>query len=335
MVTVGNPGNASHPITGRGSVSFTYSIGKYEVTAAQYCDFLNHIAATDPYGLYDTRMDIAVDSRGCNIKRTGSPGSYSYSVPIDWANRPVNYVSWNDAARFVNWLNNGQPSGLPGSATTEDGAYCLTGVASQQDMLMITRKAGAKWVIPSDNEWYKAAYYDPEKLGGSGYWRYPTRSDSDPYNDGADGYSDPGNHVNFFNGTTYTIGSPYYRTDVGEFENSASAYGTFDQGGNVWEWDDLSRMDPWATACRCTRGLSWYMNTWDTNYLRWLQSYSIEFGRPEGLMFFGPQDDQTYDVGFRVGMVPEPGSIALLALAALCSAAVLIMQRASVRTGMM
>jgi formylglycine-generating enzyme required for sulfatase activity len=34
------------------------------------------------------------------------------------------------------------------------------------------------------------------------------------------------------------IGSPYYRMNVGEFENSDSPYGTFDQGGNIWEWNE-------------------------------------------------------------------------------------------------
>ena len=73
--------------------------------------------------------------------------------------------------------------------------------------------------------------------GGAGYWDYPTKSNTVPSNVGSDGYTDPGNHANYWN-NGYTLGSPYYRTNVGEFENSASAYGTFDQGGNVWEWNE-------------------------------------------------------------------------------------------------
>ena len=112
-VPVGNPGNADdiHG-DGYGGVDYTYNIGKYEVTAGQYAAFLNAVAATDPYGLYNTNMDS--DSYGCQITRNGSSGSYTYDfsgrpsgTEADWVNRPVNYVSWGDAARFANWLHNG------------------------------------------------------------------------------------------------------------------------------------------------------------------------------------------------------------------------------------
>ena len=83
-----------------------YAIGKYEVTAGQYTEFLNAKAKTDTYGLYNTNMWS--DTYGCKIQQTGSSGSYAYSVAADYANRPVNYVSFWDAARFTNWLHNGQ-----------------------------------------------------------------------------------------------------------------------------------------------------------------------------------------------------------------------------------
>jgi len=124
-VPVGNPGNAgelsgegaggSGPDRICGAVAYAYNIGKYEVTAGQYTAFLNAVAATDTYGLYNSSMWSSSD--GCKIERTGSSGSYSYSVAGDWANRPVNYVSFWDAARFVNWLHNGQ-----GNGDTESGA---------------------------------------------------------------------------------------------------------------------------------------------------------------------------------------------------------------------
>ena len=108
-VTVGNPGNTADTevmttdgTTGYGSVGYTYQIGKYEVTAGQYKDFLNAVAATDTYGLYNESMWS--HSHGCKIQRSGSSGSYTYSVASDYANRPVNYVSWYDTLLFVNWL---------------------------------------------------------------------------------------------------------------------------------------------------------------------------------------------------------------------------------------
>ena len=131
-VPVGNAGNAGElsgasvpggygPDRICGSVSYNYNIGKYEVTAAQYTDFLNKVAKSDTYGLYHTNM-ADVGTFGCNIRRDGSSGSYTYTVASDWANRPVNYVSFWDACRFANWLHNGQ-----GNGDTETGAYTLGG----------------------------------------------------------------------------------------------------------------------------------------------------------------------------------------------------------------
>jgi hypothetical protein len=134
-VSVGNPGNPgdtrypSGGVPSFGGVDYTYNIGKYEVTAGQYTEFLNAVAATDTYGLYNTSMGN-VPALGANIQRSGSSGSYTYSVAADWADRPVNYVSWGDSARFSNWLHNGQPTGPQGLSTTEDGSYFLNGATS-------------------------------------------------------------------------------------------------------------------------------------------------------------------------------------------------------------
>ena len=135
-VSVGNPGNADDD-TGYGGVSDEYQISTYEVTAGQYTEFLNAVAATDTYGLYNTSMDSI--GEGCQIQQSGSSGSYTYSVASDYADRPVNYVSWYDCLRFANWLHNGQPTGSQDASTTEDGAYDMSLVSS------VVRKAGA-WV---------------------------------------------------------------------------------------------------------------------------------------------------------------------------------------------
>jgi formylglycine-generating enzyme len=242
LVTVVNSGNAADS-TGFGSVGYNYNIGKYEVTAGQYTTFLNAVAKTDPYGLYNTSMDMANYAYGCNIKRLGSDGSYEYSVAVDWANRPVNVVSFWDAARFTNWLNNGQ-----GNGDTETGAYTLNGY-NGSDGREILRNPGAKWFLPSEDEWYKAAYY---KAGSTnaGYWDYPTSSDTPPGRDMADA---SGNNANYSN-NGYLIGSPYYRTPVGEFQLSDSVYGTFDQGGNAWEWNETVVSTDVASSSRGQRG---------------------------------------------------------------------------------
>ena len=117
------------------------------------------------------------------ISQSGSPGSYSYSVTgsnPQAANCPVFDVTWGDAARFCNWLQNGQPtSGTEAAGTTETGAYTLNGDMITRHGMHATR--AATYFIPSENEWYKAAYY---KGGGTnaGYWTYPTQSNTAPGN---------------------------------------------------------------------------------------------------------------------------------------------------------
>ena len=219
--------------TGFGSVGHVYQIGKYEVTAGQYTEFLNAVAKADPNGLYNTAMGDPVGSLGANIQRTGSSPNYSYSVAADWANRPVNYVSFWDAARFANWLHNGQPTGPQGPGTTEDGAYHDVG-----NQTLFGRNAGAKFFIPTEDEWYKAAYHDKTAGLAASYFDYPTGTNAVPGNDITE-TTNPGNNANYYI-SDYAIGSPYYRTVVGEFELSDSPYGTFDQGGNVWEWNETA-----------------------------------------------------------------------------------------------
>ncbi|UCG16696.1 MAG: SUMF1/EgtB/PvdO family nonheme iron enzyme [Phycisphaerales bacterium] len=242
-VPVGNRGNdgelsgagagGSGPDRVCGAVDYTYNIGKYQVTAGQYAAFLNAVAATDTYGLYNP--DMWSEYHPCKIERSGSSGSYTYSVAADWADRPVAFVSWGDAARFANWLHNGQPTGAQDLTTTEDGSYYLNGAMSQAELLAITREPDATWVIPSEDEWYKAAYHYNDGVTGN-YYDYPTSSDSVPSNDLVD--PDPGNNATWHDAAGYTIGSPYWRTEVGAHEHSDSPYGTFDQGGNVWEWNE-------------------------------------------------------------------------------------------------
>jgi sulfatase modifying factor 1 len=132
-VPVGNPGNPADTADGDyaqwgvqryGAVPYEYQIAKNETTIGQYCEFLNAKAKTDPYGLYNTNMTL---TRISGISRSGSAGSYLYAPVAGTANKPITYVSWFDAARFCNWLHNGQGSGntigVPNSANYNDGDY--------------------------------------------------------------------------------------------------------------------------------------------------------------------------------------------------------------------
>jgi sulfatase modifying factor 1 len=295
LVPVGNPGNANdtrYETPGYGSVADVYAIGKYEITAGQYCEFLNAVADADDYGLYSTSMWSS--DYGCKIERIGASPNYSYNVAADRADRPVNYVSWGDAARFCNWLHNGQPTGAQGLATTEDGAYYLNGATSQSALMAVVREADAQWWIPSENEWYKAAYHKNDGVTGN-YWDYPTGTNMEPSNDLIN--PDPGNNANFYQ-DGYTIGSPYFTTVVGEFENSESPYDTFDQGGNLLEWNETTV----TSSSRGLRGGYWY-------YYSDLLHASNRGNRDPTI--------ENGTVGFRVASVPEPGSITLLVCCAI------------------
>lgn len=243
FVTVGNPENDPDPATGKkwGSVKNVYAIGKYDVTAGQYCEFLNAVAASsDPYELYNPAMET--NPRGCKIIRHKTDKGYSYSVDAELADRPVNYVSWGDAARFCNWLHNGQKSD---PATLEDGAYALQGKTDREGLMGVERKKDAKYFLPNLNEWYKAAYFTPDKKDGKpGYWTYPMQSDAIPSNELS---AKEKNNANFEkNGFTVPNGAT---TVVGAFAGSPSPSGTFDQGGNVWQWLETAPGE-WTRAMR-------------------------------------------------------------------------------------
>ncbi len=267
LVPVGNAGNANDPATGNlyGGVAYDFQIGKYDVTIGQYTDFLNAVAKTDTYSLYNASMGTDQNIRG--ISRTGVSGSYSYSVINNGgnsANRPITYVNWFDSARFTNWMANGQPTGAQNSTTTENGAYNVNGATSgnapAKNVTNPNTSAAPTFYIPTNDEWYKAAYFSPNYggVGVPGYYDYATQSDTDPGNIVGSGT----NQVNYAPGGVYSVTqSGYdpnqnYLTDVGAFSGSGSFYGTFDQSGNVSQWNDLDGLAS-SGSSRGLRGGGW------------------------------------------------------------------------------
>jgi formylglycine-generating enzyme required for sulfatase activity len=149
-------------------------------------------------------------------------------------------------------MTNGQ-----GSGSTETGAYTLKGAVSGN---AVAANAGAKFRLPTVNEWYKAAYYDPTLNSGTGgYYAYATQSDIAPGNQ----IGSTANQANYNNGVYAVTQSSdldseqNYLTDVGAFSGSGSFYSTFDQSGNVFQWNDL---DDTAGSSRGHRGGSWKSN---------------------------------------------------------------------------
>ncbi len=322
MVTIGSPGNTGElsgasaggygPDAICGAVAYTYQISAFEVTAGEWCAFLNAVDPTggNALGLYDASMDS--NGYGCQITRHAG-STYDFSgrpsgEESDWTNRPVNYVSWYDAARYCNWLTTGD---------TERGVYDTSTWASlDHTTAASTLGVTTVYFIPTEDEWYKAAYYDPSLNGGAGgYYDYPTGSNTAPgyvNNSGnlsgtgnpfTEGGADPGTYATYDgDGPPYGIGPPYSRTNVGEWENSASPFMTYDQGGNVWEWNETLI----SSSYRGLRGGAFighdYYLRADVRVDDSVPAYELE------------------NVGFRVAsisIVPEPGSLGLLALAGL------------------
>jgi len=206
-VTVGSP-NVTKDDTGYGAVGYEFQMAKYETTNAQYVEFLNAVASKeDVHGLYSSKMTSSAHG---GIARQGALGSYSYSLKAGMDNKPVNFVSFYDALRFANWLNNGK-----GAGDTETGAYTLGGT----NPVGVVRNAGANIFLPSEDEWYKAAYYD---AATATFFDYPAGTSAEmtcaTANSGGCG-----------------VGA---LQDVGSYAGSPSPFGSFDQGGNVWEWTE-------------------------------------------------------------------------------------------------
>jgi hypothetical protein len=125
-------------------------------------EFLNSVAnETDPFGLYSPAM-ASIDSPLVPIGF-----ERFFELRAGFANKPVNQVSFYDALRFVNWMHNGQ-----GNGDTETGAYTLVGGTPTPSSVLF--ESGATLFLPSENEWYKAAYYDPSTAS---YFDYPAGSD--------------------------------------------------------------------------------------------------------------------------------------------------------------
>lgn len=273
FVTIGNPGNAADT-TGwpnpAGAVNYTYHIAKYEI----------HLDIINKY----------------NNQRGSSPGISTYNLNSFGGNgllRPGTGFTWNEAARFVNWLNTSQGYQAAYNFTTSgyNDNITLWG-AGQYTGSNQFRHKDAVYVIPSIDEWYKAAYYDPNKAGGGGYWDYATGADTLPTETrGGTSGAVYGNNA----------AGPADVTNAG----GLSPYGTMGQGGNVLEWNETAfdGSNNSATENRTLRGGGWFN---PGSILHASNTISVSQA---------PTFGESNANGLRVAIVPEPGSGILLALA--------------------
>ena len=268
FVTIGNPNNVADT-TGApnpaGSVAYTYNLGKYEVSRGQ----IDKANAAGSLGItmYDLR------SHGGN-----------------GVNRPATGLSWNEAGRYVNWLN---------TSTGGTAAYKFDGSGNFQ--LWSAGDAGynannmfrnnlAKYVIPSSNEWYKGAY---GKADGS-WSNFPNGTDIAP--------------TAVASGTAANTAVYTFQSGPADINNAGglSAYGTMGQGGNAWEWNETAYDGTNNTAGenRELRGGSW------DSYSNSLDASNRNIKDPSNV---------SSSSGFRVASVPEPstGLLVLLGLSGL------------------
>jgi formylglycine-generating enzyme required for sulfatase activity len=284
----GNVADTTNDPVGYGAVAYAYQIGKYEVTNAQYGAFLNAVdsSGANANGVYNSLMGS--NSRGGITYTPDAVSGAKYTIRTSMGDKPVNFVSWYDSARFTNWMNNGQ-----GTGSTETGAYTLSGNEG-----IITKNVGATVYIPSEDEWYKAAYYDPTPGAGGGdnYWTYATQSDTVPTVASADSTGDitnPGANVANYNDGADWNGRNGNVTTVGSAAAN-SYFGTADQAGNVEEWNDAVISD----SKRGARGGSWVGGSGGISL------------RSSDRDSFGPSFEGVL-LGFRVASVPEPTSLLL------------------------
>jgi formylglycine-generating enzyme len=230
FVTIGNPGNAADT-TGNpnptGSVSYTYRIGKYEIPESM-------------------------------IAKANALGSLSITTSNRGANKPATLVSWNEAARFVNWLNVNAGS-VPaykfrvqpgqGGYTVNENILLWSPGDPGYDANNPYRNSRARYFLPSVAEWYKAAYYDPEN---GVYYNYPTGSNTIP-TAVASGTA-PGTAV--FNQMFAPAPADY------TLAGGLSPYGTMGQGGNVFEMHetDVDLVNDSVTSWRVARGGFWELS---------------------------------------------------------------------------
>lgn len=288
FVTIGNPGNPADT-TGNpnpaGSVPHSYRIGKFEISRGMVTK------ANNAGGLEITLAD--------NSRNTGNG-----------ENRAATGVSWNEAARFVNWLNTStgsppaykfavQPGQIGYDANDNIELWTISDAGYNPNNLY--RNSLARYFLPSVDEWYKSAYYDPNANGGAGgYWNYPTGSDSAPTPVTSGTAAGTAVATGFTPGLVYV--SPRGPADIMQ-AGGLSPYGTMGQGGNVLEWEETDfDLVNGPTLSSSTRGMGrakWnWPNSWMRSALRSIDSPDIGF-----------------DHGFRVASTPEPGTLLLGAIA--------------------
>jgi len=305
---VGSAGNAANiGGNGLGAVANNFKISAFDTTISQYVDFLNgsYAGKYDKYGVWNTSIGTGQQGITSGIKQTLDPvtGTYSYTLNntanYDYTNKPVNFVNWFSAARFVNWHSNNMDAA---ATATETGSYTLDGKTTGD---IVPRNANAKIFLPSADEWNKAAFYNSDTQS---YYLWGTSSDVRPTAVLPTGNT-PVTDANSANWRDSRLSNTVRMTDVGTYVNTKSPYGLFDMFGNVTQMTDTSGTGANAGFFQAFGGsfatTTVQSSTWNSNSVG-----DFRAGAPSTLGV------GTATIGFRVAafVVPEPGNMVAAAI---------------------
>jgi hypothetical protein len=281
FVAIGNPGNAADssgtpaPV---GSVAYSYAIAKFETSRDMIEKYNANFGTTN--SLVITLADMTP---------YGGNGS----------NKPASGASWNEAARFVNWLNTSS-GGYAAYKFTSNGVNDNIALWTTADILDYDpsnpyRSKRARFALPNYNEWYKAAYYDPTS---STYFDYPTAIGLTPT---------PASGGTVDNTAVYFQPGPNGPAAI-DNAGGLNRYGVMALGGNIREWEESSfdLQNNNGASIRAIRGGTWFDGP---GYLSSSERYND-----------AATTDKNLTVGFRVVMlpsgteVPEPSTLVIASL---------------------
>jgi formylglycine-generating enzyme required for sulfatase activity len=239
--TIGAVGNAPFtgptpggPIAPIGGVNYEYRMAKMEVTTAQWVEFAN--AASEIGADFRIGEGPIGGYRQVGSFPNGRPRWGLLTTIPNAGLLPVQGIKWLNAARLCNWLHNDKALTLEALAT---GAYDTStfgrGVDANGSNIRtdaLTHLPGAKFWIPTRNEWTKAAFYDPNRYGPGqgGYWTYSTSSDTAPIigPESAGGQTNAG-YTNYSDVAAFLLGA---------HPNTTSPWGLLDTSGGSQEWQE-------------------------------------------------------------------------------------------------
>ena len=259
FVPIGNAGNARDTTNGSGKVLYNFNMSTYAISQDQ-------------------------------LAKATASGAISLGGGAWVGSQPAANVSWFQAAAFVNYLNTstGHVAAYQLDAESTTLTLWSSAQAWQAGGENLYRNKDAYYFLPSENEYYKAAYYDPNKVGGAGYWKYATGSDAAPFP--------------VASGTaagTAVYNKAALQPAAVDQSGGLSPYGTRGQTGNVVQWLETAAdgLNDSSSEDRVLRGGYWLHTTAPL-------TSSVHLVNPPTLA--------AITIGFRVASVPEPSCVVLM-----------------------